>query len=69
MCFMFIPNQDSDDDEREETEEEFLSRYAEVAKALDGEIVAEGDAEEDEVQELELGMPLLILPRLILLFA
>lgn len=51
-----IDDEDSDDDEREETEEEFLSRYAEVAKALDGEIVAEGDAEEDEVQEPELGV-------------
>ncbi|KAH7678557.1 Armadillo-like helical-containing protein [Dioscorea alata] len=51
-----IDDEDSEDDEREETEEEFLSRYAEVAKGLDGEIVAEGDAEEDEVQELELGV-------------
>ncbi|KAJ0980544.1 hypothetical protein J5N97_008799 [Dioscorea zingiberensis] len=50
-----IDDEDSEEDEREETEEEFLARYAEAAKALDGEIVAEGDAE-DEVQELELGV-------------
>jgi hypothetical protein len=48
--------QDSDDDEREETEEEFLERYAQTARDLEKEILedAEGGEEEDG-KEIELG--------------
>ncbi|KAK9161824.1 hypothetical protein Syun_008165 [Stephania yunnanensis] len=46
---------ESEDDEHEETEEEFLDRYAKEAAALeDGLIVEEGDADVED-QELELG--------------
>ncbi|KAK9136588.1 hypothetical protein Sjap_007182 [Stephania japonica] len=46
---------ESEDDEHEETEEEFLDRYAKEAAALeDGLLVEEGDADVED-QELELG--------------
>lgn len=45
--------QDSEDDEYEETEEEFLNRYAEAALALEnGTVIEEGDLE-DEDQEMD----------------
>ncbi|KAK1315907.1 hypothetical protein QJS10_CPA05g00115 [Acorus calamus] len=44
----------SEDDVHEETEQEFLDRYAQAANAIECETVLEGDVE-DEVQELELG--------------
>ncbi|KAF9592182.1 hypothetical protein IFM89_012676 [Coptis chinensis] len=48
-------SRDSEDDEREETEEEFLDRYAKVSMSLENGIdVEEGDVE-DQDQELELG--------------
>ena len=50
---MFHCFQDSEEDECEETEEEFLERYAKAADEL-SEMVEEGDIE-DEAQELELG--------------
>lgn len=46
--------QDSEDDEHEETEEEFLDRYAKVAAELEDDIVEEGDLE-DEEHRLDLG--------------
>ena len=42
--------------EHEETEEEFLERYAQAASALENGIVEEGDAEDQEL-EIELGKP------------
>lgn len=45
--------QDSEDDQLEETEDEFLDRYAKAAAELEDEMV-EGDIDDDE-QELELG--------------
>lgn len=51
--------QSSEDDEREETQDEFLERYAKAAATLeDGMITEEGDVE-DQVQELELGKAIL----------
>lgn len=48
---------DSDADEHEETEEEFLNRYAKAAAALqDGTIIDEGDVE-DQDHVIELGRP------------
>lgn len=47
--------EDSDDDVHEETEEEFLKRYAEAAVALEnGNFAEEGDSEDFD-EELELG--------------
>ena len=46
---------DSEVDEHEETEEEFLNRYAKAAASLqDGTAIEEGD-EEDQDHEVELG--------------
>lgn len=46
-------SQDSEDDEYEETEEEFLNRYAEAALALEnGTGIEEGDIE-DEDREMD----------------
>ncbi|KAK6930334.1 Importin-beta, N-terminal domain [Dillenia turbinata] len=48
-------DEDSEEEVHEETEEEFLDRYAKAAAALEnGTIVEEGDVEDQE-QELELG--------------
>lgn len=47
--------QDSEDDELEETEEEFMDRYAKAAAELEENIV-EGDLE-DEANQLDLGKP------------
>lgn len=50
--------QDSEVDEHEETEEEFLNRYAKAAVGLqDGTIIEEGDVEEQD-HVIELGRPL-----------
>lgn len=49
--------QDSEDEELEETEEEFLDRYAKVAADLEDDMVEEGDLE-DEEYELDLGKAL-----------
>lgn len=47
--------QDSESDECEETEEEFLERYAKAAVELeDSEVIDEADEEEDEI-EIDLG--------------
>lgn len=48
-------HQDSEEDEHEETEEEFLERCAKTASALEnGTLVEEGDID-DQDQEIELG--------------
>lgn len=49
--------QESETEEHEETEEEFLDRYAKAAVALEtGTVIEEGD-EEDQEHETELGKP------------
>jgi hypothetical protein len=49
--------QESEPEEHEETEEEFLDRYAKAAAALEnGTVIEEGD-EEDQDHETELGKP------------
>ncbi|XP_077240476.1 ARM repeat superfamily protein isoform X2 [Tasmannia lanceolata] len=48
-------DEDSEDDVHEETEEEFLERYAKAAEALDSKMIAEEGDVEDQDQELELG--------------
>ncbi|PPS16878.1 hypothetical protein GOBAR_AA03686 [Gossypium barbadense] len=50
-CPVFPPESES---EHEETEEQFLERYAQAASALENGTVEEGDAEDQEV-EIELG--------------
>jgi hypothetical protein len=51
----FFFEQDSESDECEETEEEFLERYAKVAAELeDSEVIEEAD-EEDDDHEIDLG--------------
>ena len=47
---------------REETEEEFLERYAAASAGESIEIVEEGDID-DETQDIELGKLLEILPK------
>lgn len=54
--------QDSEDDEREETEEEFLERCAQAAAALEnGTDVEEGDLEDQE-DDIALGKTHYLLP-------
>ncbi|GAV71639.1 hypothetical protein CFOL_v3_15129 [Cephalotus follicularis] len=49
-------DEESESDDNEETQEEFLERYAEAAIALkNGEIVGEGDVEDDQDNATELG--------------
>jgi hypothetical protein len=49
--------QESEPEEHEETEEEFLDRYAKAAAALEnGTVIEEGD-EEDQDHETQLGKP------------
>lgn len=47
--------QDSDADELEETEEEFLDRYAKAAIDLENSILIEEGDVEDQDQDIELG--------------
>lgn len=50
-------SQESEPEEQEETEEEFLDRYAKAAVALEnGTVIEEGDVEDQE-HETELGKP------------
>lgn len=54
LVVLVLP-QDSEEDEHEETEEEFMERCAETASALDdGVLVEEGDIDDQDV-EIELG--------------
>ncbi|KAA3485192.1 importin beta-like SAD2-like protein isoform X1 [Gossypium australe] len=52
MFFHFVEQES--ESEHEETEEQFLERYAQAASALENGTVEEGDAEDQEV-EIELG--------------
>ncbi|KAH9325798.1 hypothetical protein KI387_005976, partial [Taxus chinensis] len=49
-------DEDSDDDGHEETEEEFLERYAETARELENDLVEKADGSEEDGQEIELGL-------------
>lgn len=56
MLIILIFLKDSEADEREETEEEFLSRYAKAAFALQsGSSIEEGEEMDGEDHEIELG--------------
>lgn len=47
--------QDSEEDEHEETEEEFMERCAETASALDNVVLVEEGDIDDQDQEIEVG--------------
>ena len=48
--------QDSEDDEEEETEDQFLERYAQKAQELEKDALEEAEGgEEEDGQELEIG--------------
>lgn len=55
MSLLIFVSKDSEADEQEETEEEFLNRYAKVAVALQDRTVVEEEGVDDQDQVIELG--------------